>query len=606
MSYASPTFEPKFSQTGNTSAFLDDSDLLDLNNMQSPNVPAAQLWTGNNQNSHSSMADAAAASIGFSTTPSQPILTPHHANNFVGSPNVGSFGARGSNIANSALYGSAGASTGIPFGATPPVPESTSPFDEFMLNRNFKQLKSGAVNNKKVNPSSSSNSPVQNGATLAANHTSPQAASSPQQQLWLKQRQMQQLHQLQQQQQQQQQQQHQQQQHGGMVGSPSHFGMTQLASPPSSNSPFATGGVPVPGASSSGGFGAGDLRASISSPPHALRFLQDNGLGSGTSSPVGSYGSQHELYGFGLSPSTKPPTMMGGGFPGSVPATSNAASTTAPGTSPNASAKPTTIPRVTKNSGNAAGSAPKSLDDPQNMLLAERRRRRRESHNAVERRRRDNINEKIQELASLVPESMLYNQNDTSPSAAAGGTNTLTKDGRPNKGTILTKSVEYIRNLQNVIDEQNQRELEMQELVQQLQRQLGIEVTEFKHTSAELLLARIRGASGGNDYDNEPELILTGPQGHTHIQQLPDVPMFGNDGTPGDNGTSETSSGLDQIESSLLINQSNKDRSNGTGSSNNGSNSVQSNGTPLGFTPDYQDVGDLSEYEQTAEQFLVS
>lgn len=37
----------------------------------------------------------------------------------------------------------------------------------------------------------------------------------------------------------------------------------------------------------------------------------------------------------------------------------------------------------------------------------EKRRRRRESHNAVERRRRDNINEKISELATLIPECML-------------------------------------------------------------------------------------------------------------------------------------------------------------------------------------------------------
>jgi hypothetical protein len=40
-------------------------------------------------------------------------------------------------------------------------------------------------------------------------------------------------------------------------------------------------------------------------------------------------------------------------------------------------------------------------------LANEKRRRRRESHNAVERRRRDNINEKISELATLIPECLL-------------------------------------------------------------------------------------------------------------------------------------------------------------------------------------------------------
>jgi hypothetical protein len=48
-----------------------------------------------------------------------------------------------------------------------------------------------------------------------------------------------------------------------------------------------------------------------------------------------------------------------------------------------------------------------SVQDKQAALANEKRRRRRESHNAVERRRRDNINEKISELATLIPECML-------------------------------------------------------------------------------------------------------------------------------------------------------------------------------------------------------
>ncbi len=48
--------------------------------------------------------------------------------------------------------------------------------------------------------------------------------------------------------------------------------------------------------------------------------------------------------------------------------------------------------------------------------LAEKRRKRRESHNAVERRRRDNINEKITELATLLPEAMLLDAIATSDS----------------------------------------------------------------------------------------------------------------------------------------------------------------------------------------------
>lgn len=62
----------------------------------------------------------------------------------------------------------------------------------------------------------------------------------------------------------------------------------------------------------------------------------------------------------------------------------------------------------------------------------EKRRRRRESHNAVERRRRDTINERINELGTLLPESMLD----------SNGPN------KPNKGVILKKLVEHIRFLQ--------------------------------------------------------------------------------------------------------------------------------------------------------------
>lgn len=109
------------------------------------------------------------------------------------------------------------------------------------------------------------------------------------------------------------------------------------------------------------------------------------------------------------------------------------------------------------------------------MLANEKRRRRRESHNAVERRRRDNINEKISELATLIPECLLdpaatpsstvsANEDGVlSPTSPVGGfdgedekegkdsvngKDSKDKDGaavKANKGMILRKSVEYIR-----------------------------------------------------------------------------------------------------------------------------------------------------------------
>ncbi|KAF8997498.1 helix-loop-helix DNA-binding domain-containing protein [Cyathus striatus] len=113
-----------------------------------------------------------------------------------------------------------------------------------------------------------------------------------------------------------------------------------------------------------------------------------------------------------------------------------------------------------------------TAQDKQALLANEKRRRRRESHNAVERRRRDNINEKISELATLIPECMLEGGTSTSPAPVALDPDTLVPpasangavpaavassaqdkkdedaDGgvvKANKGMILRKSVEYIR-----------------------------------------------------------------------------------------------------------------------------------------------------------------
>ncbi|KAF9929670.1 hypothetical protein FBU30_001300 [Linnemannia zychae] len=78
------------------------------------------------------------------------------------------------------------------------------------------------------------------------------------------------------------------------------------------------------------------------------------------------------------------------------------------------------------------------------LLMNEKRRKRRESHNAVERRRRDNINEKIQELSTLLPEIYVDSAN------------------KPNKGVILRKSVDYIRHLQQLVASQNNRNQELE------------------------------------------------------------------------------------------------------------------------------------------------
>jgi len=125
------------------------------------------------------------------------------------------------------------------------------------------------------------------------------------------------------------------------------------------------------------------------------------------------------------------------------------------------------------------------------MIAHEKRRRRRESHNAVERRRRDNINEKISELATLIPECMLDPgvahpapaQTPTSPtpddvllgnlipegtSQVPAAEDSVKGEGpgdsvvKANKGMILRKSVEYIRYLQQLVMAQANRNRELE------------------------------------------------------------------------------------------------------------------------------------------------
>ncbi|ELU44316.1 HLH domain-containing protein [Rhizoctonia solani AG-1 IA] len=107
-----------------------------------------------------------------------------------------------------------------------------------------------------------------------------------------------------------------------------------------------------------------------------------------------------------------------------------------------------------------AGASPKSIGAKVSMaedlaakqaqILSEKRRRRRESHNAVERRRRDNINEKISELSTLIPECLLSeNPTPTSKDDILGAVDEEgTREGpKANKGMILRKSVDYIKSV---------------------------------------------------------------------------------------------------------------------------------------------------------------
>lgn len=123
-----------------------------------------------------------------------------------------------------------------------------------------------------------------------------------------------------------------------------------------------------------------------------------------------------------------------------------------------------------------------------------------------ERKRRDNINERIQELLTLIPPE--YFQESAKDSGLSGyeesiSKSTGTKDGKPNKGQVLSKAVEYIQSLQNLIDENNRKEVELQFKLKALQmKQQGkVNVSILAETtSAELALGEIGVGPHAEEY----------------------------------------------------------------------------------------------------------
>ncbi len=91
-----------------------------------------------------------------------------------------------------------------------------------------------------------------------------------------------------------------------------------------------------------------------------------------------------------------------------------------------------------------------SLDS---FLTDDKKRKRRESHNAVERRRRDTINEKINELAHLLPDIVSDMQSGHQ---------------KPNKGMILKRSVEYVRHVHGVMKRSESRIYELEAALKNL------------------------------------------------------------------------------------------------------------------------------------------
>ncbi|KAI9265615.1 helix-loop-helix DNA-binding domain-containing protein [Sporodiniella umbellata] len=116
---------------------------------------------------------------------------------------------------------------------------------------------------------------------------------------------------------------------------------------------------------------------------------------------------------------------------------------------------PVPVPSLSNNS--IAKSFEEDYTTQMNMqVMMDKRRRRRESHNAVERRRRDNINDRIQELCTLLPESSLDGATVGQQQQQQQQQNKL------NKGVILKKSVEHVRFLQQQVRDYQQKIQELE------------------------------------------------------------------------------------------------------------------------------------------------
>ncbi|KAL9089593.1 MAG: hypothetical protein Q9165_005625 [Trypethelium subeluteriae] len=180
-----------------------------------------------------------------------------------------------------------------------------------------------------------------------------------------------------------------------------------------------------------------------------------------------------------------------------------------------------------------------------------KKKKRRDSHNLVERRRRDNINERIQELASLVPQHRLeddkvrkhlMNNSPLSPSITATGVSppaatsllagggarraagSITqglpledKDKGPNKGDILSGAVSWTRDLmwllREKLHEQDQLKAQVSTLGGTWDRE---ESEEEKRMLTELELALSKSEPDGFYYSRSNGTGLRVPR-HTNL-----------------------------------------------------------------------------------------
>ncbi|XP_055383915.1 transcription factor EC, partial [Condylostylus longicornis] len=170
---------------------------------------------------------------------------------------------------------------------------------------------------------------------------------------------------------------------------------------------------------------------------------------------------------------------------------------------------------------------PRILTDAEMHAMAKDRQKK-DNHNMIERRRRFNINDRIKELGTLLPKT-----NDPYYE--------VVRDVRPNKGTILKSSVDYIKCLKHEVNRLKQNDYRRKEIehqnrrllmrIQELEMQVkshGLPLTEFSINSysptASISNAYIKSVSPNltsSQQNNKLNTMNQDQRNHHHNHRMP-------------------------------------------------------------------------------------
>ena len=168
--------------------------------------------------------------------------------------------------------------------------------------------------------------------------------------------------------------------------------------------------------------------------------------------------------------------------------------------------------------------------------------RRRELHNAVERRRRDLIKEKIKELGTLIPPTLLYdNVKCKNPN----------KEIKANKNIILIKTVDYIQFLQKILEAQEKKLAELEDEIEKLdlnEPNSQIFNGENTQTEEQNLMQDVKNFMSGTEIPNDDQSQINYNDGSANATANNDYNSYT---TYDSNRTNEQDAKFEKIQDSL-------------------------------------------------------